>query len=220
MGRGFCEPVDNVDEGADAILPELHAALAGHFVATSYDFKDLLRVVVLTRAYQRPLGTEEQPGAIVKKLRGDEVFDSLAAAIDLPNVTPKQEKATQEVRFPPPPKSTRDLVNEAFGYDPSFSDDLLLRTMKQSMFLMNNEQIQKQIDARPESATFLAKLVAAEQDNGKVVEKLYLSILARRPTDREQEIAKKHLGNATSRREGMEDLLWALINSAEFTTRK
>ena len=91
-----------------------------------------------TRAYQRDIPDEpsaDQPlaGAVTKKLRGDEVFDSLVTAIGLPNIKPEKAKPSGAIRFPVPPKSTRDLVNEAFGYDPSFKDDLLVRTMKQAM---------------------------------------------------------------------------------------
>ena len=51
-------------------------------------------------------------------LRGDEIFDSLATAIALPNVQPEKAKPTGAIRFPIPPKSTRDLVNEAFDTAP------------------------------------------------------------------------------------------------------
>ena len=33
MGRGFCEPVDEIGELGDRVLPEVHAALAEHFIA-------------------------------------------------------------------------------------------------------------------------------------------------------------------------------------------
>jgi hypothetical protein len=222
LGRGFCEPIDNIDEGADAQLPEIHAAIAEHFVASGYDLKDLLRLIATTHAYQRPLGeTKGKPfaAAVAKKLRGDEVYDSLATAIGLPNFTPPQAKATAEIRFPPPPKSTRDLVNEAFGYDPSTPDEQVLRTLKQAMLLMNNEQIQRQVAGKSEAGTFLAKLLADEKDDSAAADRLYLALFARKPTDAERSKVTKHVIQATSRNEGFEDVLWSLINSAEFLTR-
>ena len=92
------------------------------------------------------------------RLRGDEVFDSLEAAIEIPNVTPPQKAADRgEFRFPPPPKSTRDLVNEAFGFDPSAEQANVARTMQQAMLLMNNKQVQAQVNADPASGTVLAE---------------------------------------------------------------
>ncbi len=148
------------------------------------------------------------------------MFDSLVTAVAIPNVTPPKEKATAAIRFPVPPKSTRDLVNEAFGYDPSFKDDLLVRSMKQAMFMMNNEQLQKQIDARPESETILAQLLKADADNKSVATKLYRIVLARSPSDRELGVVLAHVNQVSDRGPAFEDVLWSLLNSAEFTTRR
>jgi hypothetical protein len=224
MGRGFYEPVDEMGEGAFPVLSELHNALADHFLASGYDTKSVVRAVMNTRAYQRQLLPEhiEKPfaAAAPKQLRGDEVFDSLATAIGLPNVKPAPEKATGAFRFPPPPKSTRDLVNEAFGYDPSFEESRIVRTMSQAMFMMNNEQLQKQIDASPESGTYLSKLLAEQQDDAQAIVSLFRAVLARDPSEREREIAAGHLTNVDGRGKAFEDLLWSLVNSAEFTTRR
>jgi hypothetical protein len=226
MGRGFCEPVDEIGELGDRILPELHAAVAEHFVATKYDVKELFKLVVLSKAYSRGIADGEvkdaKPFATVSagRLRGDEVFDSLSVAIELPNVTPPQEKATDAIRFPPPPKSTRDLVNDAFGFDPSSDKGNVVRTMQQAMLLMNNEQIQKQINADPASGTMLAKLLVEEKDTAAAVVKLYERVLGRKPSDKESSIAAKHIASVASRGEAFEDLLWSLVNSAEFVARR
>jgi hypothetical protein len=226
LGRGFCEPVDEIGELGDSVLPEVHAALAGHFVAGEHDFRDLVRLIANTHIYQRAVldgdPAEKKPFATIAagKLRGDEVFDSLARAIDLPNVTPPAMKPTAEVRFPPPPKSTRDLVNEAFGYDPSSSRESVVRSLQQAMLLMNNRQIQKQIDASPGADTMLAKLLAAETDDIVAVERLYENVLARKPNLKEREIAARHLAKLGDRKAAYEDLLWSLVNSAEFVSRR
>ena len=195
-------------------------------MATGYDHRELLRLITSTHTYQRKL--QNIPGnakipfitARTKKLRGDEVFSSLVVAVDLPNVTPPRAAKTGAVRFPPPPKSTRDLVQDAFGYDPSFPDSRIIRTMTQAMFMMNNEQIQKQIDASAKSESVLSKLLIAEKDDQQVVIKLYHAVLARSPSQKEREIVTRHLGKSKNRGAAFEDLLWSLINSAEFTTRR
>jgi hypothetical protein len=226
MGRGFCEPVDEIGELGDRILPELHAAVAEHFVATKYDVKELFKLVVLSKAYSRGIADGEvkdaKPFATVSagRLRGDEVFDSLTVAIELPNVTPPQEKATDAIRFPPPPKSTRDLVNDAFGFDPSSDKGNVVRTMQQAMLLMNNEQIQKQINADPASGTMLAKLLVDEKNDAAAVAKLYQRVLGRKPTDKESAIAVEHIASVGQRGAAFEDLLWSMVNSAEFVARR
>ncbi len=225
MGRGFFHPVDDLGESIKPLNPKAHDALASHFVASDFDVKSLFRLLVSTQTYQSERQAEAVlvtgfTGATPKKLRGDEVFDSLVAAIELPIIDTKVEASTDETRFPPPPKTTRDLVNEAFGFDPSTKDELLTRTMKQAIFLMNNDQLHRQIDASPDSDTVLSRLIRKEPDNNVVIDALYARVLARRPTDAERSIVLKHIQANKNRGEGFEDVLWSLLNSAEFTTRK
>ena len=154
------------------------------------------------------------------RLRGDEIFASLKAGIELPNFTPPPAPVPEGVRFPPPPKSTQDLVNEAFGFDPSSEAHNVARTMQQAMFLMNNDQIQKQIDASPGSGTVLARIVSEETDDTKAIGRLYQAVLVRKPTDKEIEIGRKHIAKLGERKTAYEDLLWSMINSAEFLSRR
>jgi hypothetical protein len=222
LGRGFFDPIDDLGEGATALNPAAHDALADHFIASGFDMKSVLRLLVSTRRYQshRPAqGDVDFVGATPKKLRGDEVFDSLVAAIELPNAEKIIEASTDETRFPPPVKTTRDLVNEVFGFDPSTRDELVTRTMKQAIFMMNSDQLHRLIDASAEEETMLSRLVHSESDDRVVIDVLYVRVLARRPTDAERAILLRHIESVRGRGSAFEDILWSLLNSAEFTTR-
>jgi hypothetical protein len=85
---------------------------------------------------------------------------------------------------------------------------------------MNNEQLQQQINAAPESGTMLAQLLVEEPDDAKAGQLLYARVLARQPSNDELKIALGHVSKLRDRRAAFEDLLWSLVNSAEFTTRK
>ncbi len=225
MGRGFCEPVDNIGELQEHLLGDVHQAVADHFTATENDIKDLYRLILNSRAYQRQLPSQDEmkkiqfAAAKTAKLRGDEVFASLTTAIDLPNFTPPKMAATGAVRFPPPPKSTRDLVVDAFDFDPSFPPEMISRTMAQAMWLMNNQQLQAQINAKPDSGTLLAKLLTSESDDRAVIAKLFERVLARKPSEKESEIALEHVTQIKDRGAAFEDVLWSLVNGTEFTTK-
>lgn len=226
MGRGFYDPVDDFGPANLAYVESVHEQLAADFVDSDFDVKRTFRLIMNTPAYQQPLpshvSTAQDPftTATTTKLRGDEVYASLVTAIELPNVTPPKMEPTKEIRFPPPPKSTRDVVAETFSFDPSARPQDVARTLQQAMLMMNNEQLQRQIDARPESGTVLAKLLQTVPENRDRVEELFLSVLARRPTDKEITIAMEHVSVAEDRNMAFEDLLWSLINSAEFTTKR
>jgi hypothetical protein len=80
--------------------------------------------------------------------------------------------------------------------------------------------LQKQIDARPESKTVLARLLADDADDTSVVQKLYRIVLARSPSERELQTVLAHVKKVGERGAAFEDVLWSLVNSAEFTTRR
>jgi hypothetical protein len=92
--------------------------------------------------------------------------------------------------------------------------------MHQAMFMMNNAQLQKQIDASPDSGTVLARLLEEEKDDAKVIEVLYQRVLARSPTTSECDLLLRYMLSAANRGKAFEDILWSLLNTAEFTTRK
>ncbi|MBD3675202.1 MAG: DUF1549 domain-containing protein [Planctomycetaceae bacterium] len=225
-GDGFYSPVDNMGVNQPQLLPEVHESLTDHFLATGYDVKDLFQLILNTRYYGQEIPTDlperTHPFAYLEqtRLRGDEVFDSLQTALDVPVVRKPTPKPTAEIRFPPPPKTIQESVAETFGYDPSFGPQVVQRTMSQAMLMMNNEELQAQVDADPESGTVLAKLLQSETDDAQVITKLYRLLLARKPTDRELKICWQHVQSIEDRGAAFEDVLWSLINSTEFTTRR
>jgi hypothetical protein len=223
IGRGFYEPVDDLGASQVPSMPAVHEALAEHFIATDFDVKDLFRLVMNSQTYARAVARTDaaMPGsAPPQRLRGDEIFAALEQAIELPNITPPAVAPTDAVRFPPPPASTRDLVNKAFGTDPSLAAVDAPRTMTQALWMMNNDQLLKQIDGRAESGTMLSRLLASEADDKQLCRQLFLRVLAREASEEELVIGLEQVGKGSDRRSAFEDLLWALINSAEFTAKR
>jgi hypothetical protein len=225
MGRGFYEPVDDLGDANTPLWPDVHAALSEHFKSSGYDLKDMFRLIVGTGAYRRGVRTASEATAETVaeaplRLRGDEVFAALSVGIQLPNHTPPKVEPTPEIRFPPPPKSTRDLINAVFGNDPSFAPVDAPRTMSQALWMMNNEQLQAQINAAPDSGTMLAKLLVSQTDDAELTRELYRRVLAREATESEISVALDHVKSLGERSPAFEDLLWGLVNSTEFTTRR
>jgi hypothetical protein len=63
----------------------------------------------------------------------------------------------------------------------------------------------------------VAKLVRREQEDGPLVEELYLTFYSRRPTDEERKTALAYLRQAKeNRRQAAEDLAWGMLNTLEF----
>ena len=114
--------------------------------------------------------------------------------------------------------NTRALVNILFGVDPSTPNDEVLSTIPQALFLMNSSQINKAIEAG--KGTVLGEILSSTPDNRAALEALYLRVLSRRPSPKEVEVCGRYLQAVGDRREAFEDILWSLINSTEFVSRR
>jgi hypothetical protein len=71
---------------------------------------------------------------------------------------------------------------------------------------------------RSDSATArVQRLVSSTLSPPEIVTELYLTCFSRKPTEEEMRIATAPFGDsAATRRAAIEDVLWALLNSAEF----
>ncbi|MFN3650665.1 MAG: DUF1549 and DUF1553 domain-containing protein [Armatimonadota bacterium] len=85
--------------------------------------------------------------------------------------------------------------------------------MGQALALINGEEINGKIASR---FGRVQQLVRSEQSDESVIEELYVASLSRLPRAMEVEEAKALFRSAPSRDEGIEDLMWSLLNSREF----
>ena len=107
---------------------------------------------------------------------------------------------------------------DLFGFDPSQARESVAATIPQSLALMNAYEVNRHIRARKKN--LLSGLVEKIHDNESLVVELYLRCLSREPSDGELARALAFCDKVPKRNEAFEDLLWALINSAEFRYRR
>ena len=87
-------------------------------------------------------------------------------------------------------------------------------TITQTLHLANNRKLVNRITLPASRASQLAK---SDLPPEKVAEELYLSAFSRLPSEEELKIATAIFSQeGASRQTAAEDLLWALLNSAEF----
>ena len=86
--------------------------------------------------------------------------------------------------------------------------------MVQALHLMNSDKLQAKLADKNGRA---AKLGQEDKPRDEVVNELYLALYSRWPSDEEKRIALESLEvGSPKRQQAVEDLIWALINSAEF----
>ena len=78
--------------------------------------------------------------------------------------------------------------------------------------MMSSSFVNDRVRAEEESR--VQQLVESNMTNERVIDELFLSTLARQPTRAEKELAVQELGN--DRKQGAENLQWALLNGIEF----
>jgi hypothetical protein len=81
------------------------------------------------------------------------------------------------------------------------------------LHLVNGEVLNRKLT---DPAGRAAKLAASKLTDEQVAAELYLAMLSRVPSKDEVGKVSEIIARAPNRREGMEDLLWALCNSREF----
>jgi hypothetical protein len=219
FGRGIVNPVDDMHEGNAPSHPELLADLANQFAANGFDVKYLIRAVCNSRAYQRTSKPYAQNGDAspdllarmpVKVLTPEQMFDSLGQALG-----GNQQAAPAGRRGPMMgarrPLNPRDAFVAFFGVDDGSADPTEYQNgIPQALRLMNSPQLN--------NAAMLTPLLKSDKTPAHVVEHLYVAALSRRPTPAETNrltaYVRRHKGEP---RQAYADVLWALLNSSEFT---
>ena len=222
VGEGFYEPVDDMGPDRECSAPKTMEYLASEFTASGYDVKWLMQTITSTEAYQRDSRSrrdfDETPflANCPQRLRGDQLFDALVAALELP-----EQIMAQRGRGGPygAQAGVRGFFNLAFGYDPSERRGEISGSIQQALALMNSPFLNQALDSRRFNAG-LGKLLRATRDNEAVTMELYLRTFAREPSGEELKICLDYVREVGDRDEAFEDVLWSLINSTEFLHRR
>jgi hypothetical protein len=219
VGEGFYEPVDDIGPDRTPSAPKTMDYLATEFTLSGYDLKWLMQTIMSTQAYQRSSLDRRNYDQIpfqantIQPLRSDQLFDSMMSVFEISDAG--SEGTGQGPRRP---QSPRNVFADVFGYDPNDPRGDVAVSIPQSLAMMNSPFINEQIQAR--QGTMLSRLLQEVQSDRAAVQELYLRVFSRRPNRKELNTSLAYIKQVANRGESFEDLLWALLNSAEFKTRR
>jgi hypothetical protein len=226
VGEGFYEPIDDLGPDRTASAPKTIDVLAREFRASGYDLKWLMATIIATDAYQRESRPRRGVGEgapfaanVPQPLRADQLYNAVLSALDRSEeaANPRRRRAGGGMGAYARNRGPRGEFNETFGYDPSDPRDAIAGSIPQVLAMMNSSQVAGGVTA---NRGLLKGLLAEIHDNEELIVELYLRTLNREPTDAELKVAHNHFIAFGQRREAAEDLLWALLNSAEFNHRR
>jgi hypothetical protein len=228
VGEGFYEPVDDIGPDREPSAPKAVEYLSQQFIKSGYDTRWLVKVITATEAYGRQSRPRRLPGDVpftanvAQPLRADQLFNALLSALDIPENGRNALSLGNAGGRPYGGRNTpRNVFNATFGYDPSEPRESISGSIPQALAMMNTPQLNAAISAgNRRQQTSLGKLLADIPDDDDLVTELYLKTLSREPTDSELADALTYRQSVGDRNEAAEDLLWGLINGAEFSYRR
>jgi hypothetical protein len=223
LGRGLVDPVDDMRATNPPSNPALMAALVVDFRESRFNVKHLMRRIMHSRLYQlvsQPTAANQADTRFyshfrVKRLAAEPLLDAVDQATGSVTKYPNLPLGTRAIELPDANYTNPFLVT--FGKPKRASVCECERTpdenLAQALHTLNGDVIASKIaDAHGR----VAKLLAENKPASEQVTDLYLTTLCRRPTPAEVEFGTSYLATAPSPQEGLQDLLWGLMNSKQF----
>ncbi len=232
LGEGFYTPIDDMGPERSAQHAAVLDTLATGFVANQYDIKWLFRTIANTQAYQRSVqeSTDEELPAFASmsptRLRGDQIFNSVVQVFagdrggdrDLALPMRKRKGKGMAVMGMKGKDARQAAFAQLFNYDPSTPQADLVGSIPQALFMMNSPITNNAIQAQGRGV--LTRLLRTTEDDDRALQAVYLRVLSRQPTEAELDICHDHIAEIGDRGDAFEDIMWSLLNSSEFLTKR
>jgi hypothetical protein len=234
FGRGLVDPDDDLRASNPPSDEALLDWLVADFVAQHFDMKHLIRTIMTSAVYARsslPLpGNEADMKFLshyrVKRLPAEVLLDAISQVTEVPTPFAGYPSGWRSLQLPDSKVDSAFL--DSFGRPARIAACSCERSaepsMAQALHLANGTTINDKLRAE---ASVAAKSIARNDGDAAIIDRLFLSALARRPTPSERDRMLKALREAvagladpkaiaTARRQAVEDLYWAALTCQEF----
>jgi len=233
FGRGLIQEVDDIRPDNPPVNPELLDYLAEELVKFSYDLKHLFRLILNSRTYQQSCfgrhSLSEKYFACypLRPLEAEVLEDifrqlfqiKVSYSSDIPEpytYIPEQNRTITLfdgsitspflLTFGRPPRDT-GLASER-NQEPAES---------QRLFLINSSRLNERIRNNKMVQTF-SEIVSPDSQTA-ALNLIWLTLLSRLPTAGEIAAINQYGQTKKNRAEVLQDIIWALINTGEFSCR-
>ena len=235
--RGLVEPEDDLRDTNPPTNPDLFEALAKSFTDSGYDLKSLVRTITQSHTYQLS-STPNEHNAVdrqafshfyPKRMTAEVLLDSIDMVTGSKTDFADLPAGTRAISLPDNSYTRASPFLKVFGRPDNTSvcecERVSSASLAQSLHLMNAADVKAKLTATGGRAEMLTK---AEMPEPKRIRELYLAAFSREPAADEVRIAEnyllrprtdatgKPLDSQRAKRNGYEDLLWALLNTKEF----
>jgi WD40 repeat protein/mono/diheme cytochrome c family protein len=203
-GTGIIEPIDDIRAGNPPTNPELLDWLTAQFIESGFDVRHIVKTITKSRTYQLSVKTNKwneddttnYSHAKARRLPAEVLLDSIYRVTGTPIKFPGVSEGTRAAQFPDVGVKLADGFLGNLGRparesacECERSTDLQLGSI---MSLVSGPTVDNAIIS---SDNAIAKLVASQADNEKMIDGLFLRVLNRHATPGEVGAAKQTIAD-------------------------
>ncbi len=239
FGRGLVEAVDDLRLSNPASNEELLAAASQHLVEHRFDLKQLMRTILQSETYQRssqPLAENREDSKYLsryfpRRLMAEVLLDSIDQVLGT-------STSFKEIAFPGADRQAIDFYPEGTKaiqlYDTAIASTFLKAfgrhnreitcdcersdqpSMVQVLHLSNGDTLNPKL---AKTGNWIEQGMQQGWDDATFIDQLFHVALMRKPSDQERQrlLAVAQEYPAAERRQALEDLVWSVLTSTEFT---
>ncbi|MCG3196653.1 MAG: hypothetical protein GHCLOJNM_01129 [bacterium] len=237
FGAGLIEPLDDLYGKTAGDWEPVLQALASHFIESGHRMKSLYALIANTKAYQLTSEGQTESNSLreyfararLRPLSPEALFQTILKTTNVESTA----SATRKARLEQEKQRYLERFVFVFGNDEGEKSTAFEGTIPQALMMMNDPLIERGL--APLGGTTLHRILESSQSVSERIRFLYLGALSREPSVAEMKDAQRFLveaspepiGDARAIRprdrlarmreaEAYQDLLWSLMNSAEF----
>jgi hypothetical protein len=222
FGRGIIHEPDDARVSNPPSNGPLLDELGRRLIASGHDFRSLVRDICTSRTYQRScepndtnrLDETNFSHAAVRRPRAEIILDVLAQVTDAKNKFPGLPLGGRAVQVADGRTSTyflttfgratrENVCSCAVSIDPNLS---------QALHLVNGDVA----NARIGQGNIIGRMQGDGRTEGDIIDSLFVRCFGRMPSERERIETLVTVLDARDRKQALEDVFWALLNSPEF----
>jgi len=222
-GVGLVDEVDDIRASNPPSNRELFDRLGEKLVEYKFDFRQLVRDICASEAYQRSStatpdnasDTRNYSHASVRRLSAESLLDCISQVTSAPDKFRGLPLGARAVQIAD--GSTSNYFLTSFGRSPRTTvcdcEASTDPSLSQALHLLNGNSVHNKITQGKVVEKMLTDDAMSVDD---ALTTLYVRCLSRKPNDEEMKDLRQAVAQAESEQQGLEDIFWALLNGREF----
>ncbi|MCI0628381.1 MAG: DUF1549 and DUF1553 domain-containing protein [Acidobacteria bacterium] len=222
MGRGLVEPAGDFRVTNPPTNEALLDRLAGDLIGHKFDLKHIMRIILNSKTYQ--LSSITKPGNrddeinyshyYLRRLTAEQLLDAIVQVTGVPEKFPGYYPGTRAVNLTDPGIPSRFLdMYDRPQRDAAKCEREERISLGQAMHMLVGDTVNEKIRSEKGS---LARLIKGKRTDHEIVEYFYLSALSRYPKLEVKESCLQVIRRGATREKGLQNMVWALLNSNQF----